>query len=463
MKQCNINIMLDSGSTHTIVNEKIAEKLGARKLNKTTILIENSHGEEEYEADMVEINLSELTLKAYSIDTDLVALDVNESLITKLWPNLDSHILKEVLRNAYKGRTHMIVGQDNHWRFELMNMITHKDKRAGLIQTKFGWSMSGDVSSSISGWPLNSNQKDPIKIVNQTIKLKEIEDSLYKLFNIDEEVVSENNYSYEEEYAVNLFKRTIKREPDGRYAIQPLFKKHSVPLKNNFYLALVRYRALMRSLRRHPDRLQTYNEALKKMLDNDEIEEVIENPQESKRPDKNLFYIPHSAVVKPERLTTTIRVVFDASASNSEGHSLNGQLLEGPKLQLDITSLLIQLRLKKIVLIADISRMFYNIAIQEPFRDYYRFLWNFNTEQDEPKIYRFKAVLMGASDSPFLAIATIHHHLDEVVKSNPNKKWITDLIRNHLYVDDFLVSVDTIEEAIILRREVTEIFSQMTL
>ena len=73
MKQCNINIMLDSGSAHTIVNKKIAEKLGARKLSKTTILIENSHGEEEYEADMVEINLSELTLKAYSIDTDLVA------------------------------------------------------------------------------------------------------------------------------------------------------------------------------------------------------------------------------------------------------------------------------------------------------------------------------------------------------------------------------------------------------
>ena len=98
---------------------------------------------------------------------------------------------------------------------------------------------------------------------------------MYKLLNRNEETVSENNYSYEEEYAVNLFKRTVRREPDGRYAIQPLFKKHSVPLKNNFYLALVRYRALMRSLRRRPDRFQTCNEALKKMMDNDEIEEVI--------------------------------------------------------------------------------------------------------------------------------------------------------------------------------------------
>ena len=193
-------------------------------MNKTTIIIENSHGETEYEADMVEINLNELVMKAYSIDTDLITLDVDESLIIKMWPNLDSHILKEVLQNTYNGPTHIIVGQDNYWRFELMNMITHKDKRAGLIQTKFGWSMSGDVSSSISGWPQNFITKDPIKIINQTTKLKEIEDSLYKLFNKDEETVSENNYSYEEEYAVNLFKRTVRREPDGRYAIQPLFK-----------------------------------------------------------------------------------------------------------------------------------------------------------------------------------------------------------------------------------------------
>ena len=65
-KQFNINIVLDSGSTHRIVNKKIAEKLGARKLNKTTIPIENSHVEEEYEADVVEINLNVLVTKAYS-------------------------------------------------------------------------------------------------------------------------------------------------------------------------------------------------------------------------------------------------------------------------------------------------------------------------------------------------------------------------------------------------------------
>ena len=78
-------------------------------MNKTTIIIENSHGETEYETDMVEINLNGFVMKADSIDTDLIALDVNESLIIKIWPNLDSHILKEVLQNAYKGPTHIML------------------------------------------------------------------------------------------------------------------------------------------------------------------------------------------------------------------------------------------------------------------------------------------------------------------------------------------------------------------
>ena len=51
--------------------------------------------------------------------------------------------------------------------------------------------------------------------------------------------------------------------------------------------------------------------------------------------------------------------------------------------------------------------MFYNIYLQKEFRDYYRFLWNFDTDAEEPKIYRFRSISMGAKDSPFIAIATI--------------------------------------------------------
>ena len=109
------------------------------------------------------------------------------------------------------------------------------------------------------------------------------------------------------------------------------------------------------------------------------IELVNETPKDCKDPFRDLYNLPHSAVVKEERLTTNVRVVFDGSAENGDGISLNSQLLEGPALQQDIAALQILLRMKKYVIIGDISRMFYNVYLQEKFRDYYRFLWNFDT------------------------------------------------------------------------------------
>ena len=154
-------------------------------------------------------------------------------------------------------------------------------------------------------------------------------------------------------------------------------------------------------------------------------------------------------------------MVFDASANNSEGQSRNDQLLEGPKLQLDMVALLIKLRMKKIILVSDVSKMSHQILIQEPYRDYYGFLRNFDIDAEELKIYRFKLLLMGSKDSPYLALATIHHHLDLYEKEHPKKAWVTRLIKEHLYIDGLIVSVYTITEAIMLGKEISSIFGKI--
>ena len=177
----------------------------------------------------------------------------------------------------------------------------------------------------------------------------------------------------------------------------------------------------MKSLHRYPERLKAYNEAMLKMLENGEIEFVRETPKNSKDPLRDLYHLPHSGVVKEERLTTNVRGVFDGSAENPDGTSLNSQLLEWPALQQDIAALQILLRMKKYVIIGEMSRMVYNIYLQEQFLDYYRFLWNFDTNGKEPKVYRFRSITMEAKDSPILAIATIHYYIDRSNQSSPEK------------------------------------------
>ena len=101
------------------------------------------------------------------------------------------------------------------------------------------------------------------------------------------------------------------------------------------------------------------------MIQNGEVEEVSEDPRKSKNMDRTINYLPHHGVFKFDRISTKCRIVFDASAKNSEGVSLNSNLLPGPKRQLDIILLLINFRLHPFTLVGDISRMHYYTNLDE--------------------------------------------------------------------------------------------------
>ena len=288
---------------------------------------------------------------------------------------------------------------------------------------------------------------------------EDIRSSLVKLFETEAEI-TDTKYTVDEEFALKSFTKNVKQEKDGRYTVSPLFKQNFIPIKNNYYLARKRYKTLKQMIGGDKLKNKTYSEAIQQMIENGEVEEIKENPIESKNMDRTINYLPHHGVFKFDRISTKCRIVFDASAKNSEGISLNSNLLPGPKRQLDIILLLINFRLHPYTLVGDISRMFYCINLDENYRNYYRFLWN-DDPNEEPKIYRFKRLTMGTVDSPFLAINTVHHHLDQTIKTNPKLKQAAEFIKNYLYVDDLIGATDTIEEAIKLREEIQSIFAMM--
>ena len=96
---------------------------------------------------------------------------------------------------------------------------------------------------------------------------------------------------------------------------------------------------------------------------------------EARLDDEGTFYLPHSAVFRPEHDSTKTRVVFDGSAKDMNGTSLNDILLSGPALQPDIVQVLLRFRLHRVALIGDISKMFQQIWLQEKDRDMVRVLW----------------------------------------------------------------------------------------
>ena len=57
--------------------------------------------------------------------------------------------------------------------------------------------------------------------------------------------------------------------------------------------------------------------------------------------DSETYYLPMHAVVKESSTTTKLRVVFDASAKSTSGHSLNDVILSGPVLHPLLANILI--------------------------------------------------------------------------------------------------------------------------
>ena len=71
-----------------------------------------------------------------------------------------------------------------------------------------------------------------------------------------------------------------------------------------------------------------------------------------------MHYLPHRAVIKEQRETTKIRVVFDASCGIN-GPSLNECLYSGPNMLGKIFDILLRFRLNRIAFTADIKQAFF--------------------------------------------------------------------------------------------------------
>ena len=104
---------------------------------------------------------------------------------------------------------------------------------------------------------------------------------------------------------------------------------------SNLQLATRRLQGLLKLLRHHPEVLQEYNAIMQEQLKLGIIEKVSND--RSKATDNNIHYLPHHAVIRTDKQTTKIRIVYDASARD-KGISL----LSGPKFEQNILDILLR-------------------------------------------------------------------------------------------------------------------------
>ncbi|GFX78405.1 uncharacterized protein TNCV_3034481 [Trichonephila clavipes] len=119
------------------------------------------------------------------------------------------------------------------------------------------------------------------------------------------------------------------------------------------------------------------------------------------------FYLPHHAVIRSDKTTSRIRIVFDGSAHEDGQSSLNQSLYTGPNLHSNILELLLCFRKSPIAFTADVKSVFLQIELDFRDRDFTRFFWTDNLN-NEPYVLNFTRVLFGLRSSPYLLAATLN-------------------------------------------------------
>ncbi|XP_066583800.1 uncharacterized protein [Prorops nasuta] len=253
--------------------------------------------------------------------------------------------------------------------------------------------------------------------------------------------------SKEEADCETHFLSTVTRQENGRYIVKLPFRIQREDFLGSREHAARRYDAL----ERHFSKNIALKEAYTKIFD-----EYLELGHMSPIEDTNDrgYFMPHHAVFKESSNTTKLRIVFDTSAKDNQGVSLNDMLRVGPTIQKRLVTHLTRFRMHNYIITADIEEMYRQISIHEDDRRYQKILWR---HEGVIRTFQLNTLTFGVSSSPYLAIRTIKKLVED---EGVNFPLAAEVLNNHMYVDDLLTGARTIEQARKIRDEIILLLSR---
>ncbi|XP_036140869.1 uncharacterized protein LOC118644969 [Monomorium pharaonis] len=307
-------------------------------------------------------------------------------------------------------------------------------------QTTFGWMLFGPTG-----------QAEPAcRVAANTCRVEEDLTALVRNFWKQEELLSTTPpLSQEDRQCEEMFRLTHTRTEEGRYVVR-LPTKEPLP---DFTATRISALRVLKSMERRFAREERFHHLYRDFLTQYRELGHMSRVVQEEGTNRVINYLPHHGVMREASTTTKLRVVFNGSTPTPAGRTLNQCLMTGPNLLPPLPEIILRWRQHRYVLATDVEKMFRQIVVHPDDRDLQRILWR-DVATDDIAEYRLDTVTYGLACAPYLAMRTLHQLADDERERYPRGAAV---LERDVYMDDVLTGAATLEEALELRRQLTDL------
>ena len=450
-----VNVMLDPCSTGSYVTENAAEELRLQGHSQTLTISGTGGTETVKQSKRVTLSVCSLEggfsaqLQANVLDdiaSDTPAFEWSE-LKTK-WPHLQPIPFDIVSRRK---QIDVLIGSDHPIFHQVSKEIIGSQSSDPIAcLTNLGWVCFGPaLVEEVEKPNSRSHATRTYRSSSSVAETELLNETLRKFWDIESIGIRDTNdtvLTLNDKAVIDRAKETLVFK-EGRYELGIPWKKGEPNFEDNYEMVFARLQRQEKSLlKRGAEISKAYDQIINDYVNKGYVRKI----QKAK---ENQWFLPHFPVVRQDKTTTKVRIVFDAAAKH-DGKSLNDAIFSGPKLQRELTDVLTRFRRAPVALSADISEMFLQVSMRETDKPFHRFLWRSFDSSRDPDIYEFQRLLFGNTASPFCAQYVLQTHATTYSAKYPKA---AETVASSMYVDDVLDSEETVEDAKLLRRQLSEL------
>ena len=443
-----------SACSHTWISASLASKLKVQG-TPMKLTVHGINSQQVVDTQMVELKLtpvhsggscSPFTIKPYvrdnlSVGTDTIDVD---RMKTK-YPHLEPVPLHKY---SYAD-VDMILGQDVFHFIRPLEYFDSDCKNAPVaVRLPLGWVLSGPLPATSGLFStcfkaVTSNEDADSELVDQIRSWYDME-SYGAMKQVDSRSAADAR-------AEKILDETTYHD-GSRYQVGMLWADPESSLPNNYFSALVQLKSLYRRLGKDVDLRERYSKNIQDDFSKGYIVRVdktdcfeVSNSRE--------WYLPHHPVIHSNKPGKVRRVLN--GAAKFQGSFLNNALLTGPDLLQSLIHILIRFRQYPYAVSADIEGMFLQVGVIPNDRPSLRFLWR-EDPAAEVAVFQYVRHIFGSKDSPTCANYALRRTATDNTSQFPEA---AQSVINNFYMDDYLESSPTIEEATRKAKDLVKLLS----